>query len=125
MNEVITVKEEEDGVLKYLKVGREHGISIKELSGLLEWSDRKVRAEISRLRESGTVIINLNADRTGYFLPDMPKELPLVKRWIKQEKAKAVSIFIGRRGADKLYKEYMKGESDGREENVRQDDNRE
>lgn len=91
-------------IVDYIPIGRENGISRKELCRRTNLTDREVRRYISKARET-TCICNMS-DGAGYYIP---RELAEVENFIRQESARARSIFRSLRGA-RTYKNLMTSE---------------
>ena len=84
-------------IVDYIPIGHENGISRKELCRLTGLTDRKVRECISKARET-TCICNMS-DGAGYYIP---REVSEIENFIRQESARARSIFRSLRGARTL-----------------------
>lgn len=52
-----------DIVIKALR--SKHGASVFKLCALTDWKEHTVRAELSRLRKSGYVLVRMHANRVG------------------------------------------------------------
>lgn len=97
-------KRNEIDIVKHIPIGHENGISRKELCRRTNLTDREVRKCISKARET-TCICNMS-DGAGYYIP---KEVSEVEHFIRQESARARSIFKSLRGA-RTYKNLMTSE---------------
>lgn len=91
------VNEKKINVVNFIPVGHENAISRRELCRKTGLTDRKLREEISKARET-TCICNMS-DGAGYYIP---REVQEIDRFINQEKARARSIFKSLRGARTL-----------------------
>lgn len=91
------VNEKKIDVVYYIPVDHENAISRRELCRKTGMTDRKLREEISKARET-TCICNMS-DGAGYYIP---RELQEIDRFINQEKARARSIFKSLKGARTL-----------------------
>ncbi len=54
-------------------VGREKGISAKQIAAFFDWTERDVRKHVSELRQHGDAICAHPA--TGYFIAETPEEI--------------------------------------------------
>lgn len=82
--------------------GRENAVTREELCRITGMSDRIMRKSLHDLRRDHC-IINLQNGR-GYFRPG-EDDGPLVKRFLKQERARALSSLWAARGAKEWIKE--------------------
>ncbi|MFQ9515367.1 MAG: hypothetical protein ACLRZ9_06025 [Eubacterium sp.] len=89
--------EKEINIVNFIPVGHENAISRKELCSKTGLTDRKLREEISKARET-TCICNMS-DGAGYYIP---REVQEIDHFIRQESARARSIFKALRGARTL-----------------------
>ena len=87
-------------VVNAIPVGKKNAISGIELRQTLEISDRKLRYLISLARREYCIINDQKGK--GYYKPENKAE---AEKWIKQETARAKSIFLGMKGA----RNYLKG----------------
>jgi hypothetical protein len=97
-------------IVDYIPVGHENAISRKELSRKTGLTDRILRKEIEKARET-TCICNMS-DGAGYYIPT---DLSEVELFIRQESARGKSVFRNLRGArtmKKLMEKEQKGEVD-------------
>lgn len=84
---------------KYIPTGQNNAVSADSLCTVLNIDRRTVRKLISAAQENGAVILNMQ-DGRGYFVP-ADDEAKLVDDYIKQESARARSIFRKLRTARK------------------------
>lgn len=84
-------------IVDFIPIGHENAISRKELCKLTGLTDRNVREHIAKAREV-TCICNMS-DGAGYYIP---REVQEVEIFIRQESARARSIFRSLRGARTL-----------------------
>ena len=83
-------------IAEFIPVGKENAISRSQLVKLTGLSDRIVRDMIA-LERRNTAILNLQ-NGAGYYIPSESEKADL-ERFIKQEEARAKSIFWSLRGA--------------------------
>lgn len=94
-------------IIDYIPKGRENAVTRTELCKRIGLPDRTVRELISQARRE-TCILNAQ-DGNGYFRPEK-EDIPAVRGWLKQETARAKSIFWSAKGARK----FLKGEGNGK-----------
>lgn len=102
-------------VLECLHEGKENAVTREELVMLTGMPDRAVRSEIERLRREH-VILN-DQDGKGYYIET---DCNRINRYIRQEEARAKSIFASLKAARRQIKEKAPveaGTSDKRSEN--------
>jgi hypothetical protein len=86
-------------IIDFIPFGKENAISRKRLCTLYGTPDRVMRKQIENERGEHAI---LNAqDGGGYFRP-LPKEKPLVERWLRQERSRGRSVEQSTRGAEKF-----------------------
>lgn len=85
-----------------IPVGRENAISRTELCIMTGMTDRQMRREIHDLRRN-YCILNVQ-DGNGYFRPTA-QEAPLVRRFVLQERSRALSGLWASKGAKEWLKE--------------------
>jgi len=85
-----------------IPVGRENAISRTQLCIMTGMTDRQMRREIHDLRRD-YCILNVQ-DGNGYFRPTK-KEAPLVRRFVLQERSRALSGLWASKGAKEWLKE--------------------
>lgn len=90
---------EEIEILNYLPRGKKNAISRRELVAAVGYSDRRTRKIISRLRQKGYLIINL---QKGYYLSDDIKDL---ERHYWQERKRALTILKALKETRRILKE--------------------
>ena len=83
-------------ISEFIPVGKENAISRSQLVKLTGLSDRIVRDMIA-LERRNTAILNLQ-NGAGYYIPS-DSDRAEIERFIKQEEARAKSIFWSLRGA--------------------------
>lgn len=83
-------------IADFIPVGKDNAISRSQLVKLTGLSDRIVRDMIA-LERRNTAILNLQ-NGAGYYIPSESEKADL-ERFIKQEEARAKSIFWSLRGA--------------------------
>ena len=83
-----------------IPVGKKNAVTNYQLRELLGISDREVRRLVSIARREVCIINDQNGK--GYYMPESRAE---AEKWIKQETARAKSIFLGMKGA----RNYLKG----------------
>ena len=81
-------------IVDFIPIGHKNAISRKELCRRTGLTDRKVREQISKARET-TCICNMS-DGAGYYIPE---QLAEITDYINQESARARSIFKALKGA--------------------------
>lgn len=86
-------------ITDYIPKGQNNAVSADSLCTALNIDRRTVRRLISSAQENGAVILNMQ-DGRGYFVP-ADDESQLVFDYIKQESARARSIFRKLRTARK------------------------
>lgn len=86
-------------ITDYIPTGQNNAVSVDSLCTALNIDRRTVRRLISSAQENGAVILNMQ-DGRGYFVP-ADDESQLVDDYIKQESARARSIFRKLRTARK------------------------
>lgn len=86
-------------ITDYIPKGQNNAVSADSLCTALNIDRRTVRRLISSAQENGAVILNMQ-DGRGYFVP-ADDESQLVDDYIKQESARARSIFRKLRTARK------------------------
>lgn len=86
-------------IVDYIPTGQNNAVTADSLCAVLNMSRREVRKQISKAQENGAVILNMQ-DGRGYFVP-ADDESQLVDDYIKQESARARSIFRKLRTARK------------------------
>lgn len=86
-------------ITDYIPKGQNNAVSADSLCTALNIDLRTVRKLISAAQENGAVILNMQ-DGRGYFVP-ADDESQLVDDYIKQESARARSIFRKLRTARK------------------------
>lgn len=86
-------------ITDYIPKGQNNAVSADSLCTALNIDRRTVRRLISSAQENGAVILNMQ-DGRGYFIP-ADDESQLVDDYIKQESARARSIFRKLRTARK------------------------
>ena len=86
-------------ITDYIPTGQNNAVSADSLCTALNIDRRTVRRLISSAQENGAVILNMQ-DGRGYFVP-ADDESQLVDDYIKQESARARSIFRKLRTARK------------------------
>ncbi len=96
-----------ENIVDCIPVGHENAISRKELARKTGLTDRILRKEIEKARET-TCICNMS-DGAGYYIPT---ELREVELFIRQESARGKSVFRNLRGA-KIMKKLMEKEQEG------------
>lgn len=94
-------------IVNYIPIGQENAITREALSIRTGLTDRAIRELIAQARRD-TAIIN-NQDGKGYYRPSGQEE---IERYIKQESARAKSIFWCLRGAKKALKEVENGNAE-------------
>lgn len=82
-------------IIDYIPYGKDNAISRKLLSSVVGMNDRDMRRLIEKERRNHA-ILNVGS---GYFLP-LPKDKPLVERWLRQERRRSKSIDSSTRGAE-------------------------
>lgn len=82
-------------IAEYIPFGANNAIKRNVLVDLLGCSDREVRRMIEVARQEGAVILNFS-DGKGYFRPEKKEE---VEKYIRQEEARAKSIFFNLKSA--------------------------
>ena len=85
-----------------IPVGRENAISRNELCIMTGMTDRQMRKAIHELRRNHC-ILNVQ-DGNGYFRPTV-QEAPLVRRFVLQERSRALSGLWASKGAKEWLKE--------------------
>ena len=85
-----------------IPVGRENAISRNELCIMTGMTDRQMRKAIHELRRN-YCILNVQ-DGNGYFRPTV-QEAPLVRRFVLQERSRALSGLWASKGAKEWLKE--------------------
>lgn len=85
-----------------IPVGRENAISRAELCIMTGMTDRQMRKAIHDLRRNHC-ILNVQ-DGSGYFRPTV-QEAPLVRRFVLQERSRALSGLWASKGAKEWLKE--------------------
>lgn len=83
-----------------IPVGKKNAVTNHQLRELLGISNREVRRLVSIARREVCIINDQNGK--GYYMPETKAE---AEKWIKQETARAKSIFLGMKGA----RNYLKG----------------
>lgn len=85
-----------------IPIGRKNAISRLQLRAKTRLSDRAMREQIAETRRNISII----NDQTGigYYIPS-EEDLPEAKAFLKQEEARAKSIFWSIRGLRKWIKE--------------------
>ena len=83
-------------IADFIPVGKDNAISRSQLVKLTGLSDRIIRDMIA-LERRNTAILNLQ-NGAGYYIPSESEKADL-ERFIKQEEARAKSIFWSLRGA--------------------------
>lgn len=83
-------------IADFIPVGKENAISRSQLVKLTGLSDRIVRDMIA-LERRNTAILNLQ-NGAGYYIPS-ESDKGEIERFVKQEEARAKSIFWSLRGA--------------------------
>ena len=83
-------------ITDFIPVGKDNAISRSQLVKLTGLSDRIIRDMIA-LERRNTAILNLQ-NGAGYYIPSESEKADL-ERFIKQEEARAKSIFWSLRGA--------------------------
>ena len=91
-----------DLTIDMIPYGRENAVTREQLCVLTGMTDRIMRKALHELRRD-YCIINLQNGR-GYFRP-VETDGPLVKRFLKQERARALSSLWASRGAKEWLKE--------------------
>lgn len=86
-------------ITDYIPKGQNNAVSVDSLCTALNIGRRTVRRLVSSAQENGAVILNMQ-DGRGYFIP-ADDESQLVDDYIKQESARARSIFRKLRTARK------------------------
>lgn len=86
-------------ITDYIPTGQNNAVSADSLCTTLNIDRRTVRKLISAAQENGAVILNMQ-DGRGYFVP-ADDEAKLVDDYIRQESARARSIFRKLRTARK------------------------
>lgn len=86
-------------ITDYIPKGQNNAVSADSLCTALNIDRRTVRRLISSAQENGAVILNMQ-DGRGYFVP-ADDESQLVDDYVKQESARARSIFRKLRTARK------------------------
>lgn len=87
-------------LISAIPVGKNNAVTNYQLRELLGISDREVRRLVSIARREVCIINDQNGK--GYYMPESRAE---AEKWIKQETARAKSIFLGMKGA----RNYLKG----------------
>ena len=90
-------------IIELLKEGKENAVTRETLCAMTGMNDRTIRNEIERLRRE-YVILN-DQDGKGYYLSKNEKE---VRRYVRQEEARAKAIFYRLRPARELLKSEKK-----------------
>ena len=93
-------------IIDYIPFGKDNAISRTSLVVKTGLSDRKIRDLISKTRRDYP-ILNLQNGK-GYYLPTNQDKEEL-EHYIKQETARAKSIFWSLRGAKKAIRECVNG----------------
>lgn len=88
-------------IVNYIPIGKENAISRKELCRLTGLSDRVIRREIAKARET-TCICNGQADDGGYYIPSTIED---ANRFYRQERKRALSILRCLRGTKNFIRE--------------------
>lgn len=83
-------------ISEFIPVGKENAISRSQLVKLTGLSDRIVRDMIA-LERRNTAILNLQ-NGAGYYIPSESDRAD-IERYVRQEEARAKSIFWSLRGA--------------------------
>ena len=83
-------------ISEFIPVGKENAISRSQLVKLTGLSDRIVRDMIA-LERRNTAILNLQ-NGAGYYIPS-DSDRAEIERYVRQEEARAKSIFWSLRGA--------------------------
>ena len=83
-------------IADFIPVGKDNAISLCQLVKLTGLSDRIVRDMIA-LERRNTAILNLQ-NGAGYYIPS-DSDRAEIERYVKQEEARAKSIFWSLRGA--------------------------
>lgn len=89
-------------ILNYILVGKENAITRKELEIKTGMTDRQVREAIAEARRDVTILND--QDGKGYYVPVYGIDNDRVKRYVKQEEARAKSIFCNLKGAREFLK---------------------
>lgn len=89
-------------IIEFIPYGRKNAVTRQELCRITGLCDRKVRQSIEDARRE-YAIINLQ-DGGGYFRPDPtdPVDCTLARTWVRQETARAKSLFRATKGAKEL-----------------------
>lgn len=95
------MKDKENGILFFLKVGKENAITRNQLVASTGYSDREVRKSIAYLREKGYPIMN-DQKGSGYHIS---YDLDEIERQYRQDTARAMSILKRRKTLRKILKE--------------------
>lgn len=76
-------------------LGIENAVTRAELMIITGQSDRVIRSQIQKLRESGVLICS-SCSREGYFRPrkDRPEEMEIARKDCLELERKAKSIFV-------------------------------
>ena len=93
-------------IIEFIPTGRENAVTRVDLCKKTGLPDRKIRELIAQARR-GNCILNAQ-DGAGYFLP-AESEKDLARSWLKQETARAKSIFWSARGA----RDFLRGAGNG------------
>lgn len=84
-----------------LSRGEEHAITAKELSKLLNWSERDITSAVNILRKSGKIICS---SAKGYFLPSCNED---VKELVRQMNGRIKDMKRATAPAEKFLKKYQ------------------
>ena len=82
-------------IVDYIPFGAKNAIKRHTLVDMVGCTDREVRRMIESARQEGNVILNFS-DGKGYFRPERKEE---VERYIRQEEARAKTIFFNLKSA--------------------------
>lgn len=87
-------------LISAIPVGKKNAVTNYQLRTMFDISDREVRKLVSLARREVCIINDQNGK--GYYMPETKAE---AEKWIKQETARAKSIFLGMKGAREFLRE--------------------
>ena len=93
-------------IINYIPHGKENAVSRFQLVQMTGMSDRKVRKEISRIREEHVILSMENG--SGYYQPTAD-DYPELRKYLNREESRAKSVFASLRKARALCEDYERG----------------